>query len=351
LFVEGIDRDINSDIVTNIIRGPLIDFTVTMAQRYAIPVRQGFAMEEWDGRAKRWVGRTADLPFADSRPLLLVPRTFVRRRRGTFSADRYYRHYVLPEIQQQHLNSNSNLVRVLKSGVVRPPFKKTLQALYPDVKSTNVDSTINHSALLDDYRQDAERNFTVIGHSDLAKATGSRPDWDRVLQDVLQVPVGNPSAHDYHMAVEALLTAVLYPALDFPVIEREINHGRKRIDISYTNIATSGFFYWMHAVHNEPCSYIPVECKNYGREVNNREFDQLIGRFSVQQGKVGLLCYRGFTDKNLAIQRCRDALLAGQGIMIPIDDADLEEIVAERKRSQDGLDLRWFFDRFQQITS
>lgn len=65
--------------------------------------------------------------------------------------------------------------------------------------------------------------------------------WRKLLADVIRVVPGGAEATIYHRAVEKLLTALLYPALDLPVIEQEIHDGGKRIDIRYTNIARKDF--------------------------------------------------------------------------------------------------------------
>lgn len=137
--------------------------------------------------------------------------------------------------------------------------------------------------------------------------------------------------------------------MDFPVIEREIHEGRKRIDINYTNIARKGFFHWLHAVHNVNASYIPVECKNYSNEIANPELDQLSGRFSVQRGVVGILCHRGYGDKASVVKRCRDTALDGRGYIIALDDDDLAEMVEERKNIEDGEGFTYLWGRFAEL--
>jgi hypothetical protein len=84
------------------------------------------------------------------------------------------------------------------------------------------------------------------------------------------------------------------------------HEGRKRIDIVMENGAHTGIFYALPNIRRLPCAYVPLECKNYGREVGNPELDQLAGRFSVNRGKVGFLCCREFQDRDLFIRRCRD---------------------------------------------
>lgn len=115
---------------------------------------------------------------------------------------------------------------------------------------------------------------------------------------MITVPTGRDKADTYHRAVHALLNAVFYPALGFGTREFKIHEGRKRIGINFRNLAESGFFYWLHAVHGTPSAYIAVECKNYGNEIRNPEIDQFLGRFADSRTRVGLFIHRGYGDKN-----------------------------------------------------
>ncbi|MCW2754807.1 MAG: hypothetical protein JWQ32_2218 [Marmoricola sp.] len=350
LFVEGIDRDIISDIVTNIITGELIAFTQTMAAKYGIPLKPGIALNTWDRRHKAWVAVNELLPVAGGMPLLLVPRMFVRRRRAVMAADKYFRFHIVPYLQHKEFNAPNGLRRLIADGSVTVAYKKTVMAKYPGVKVRNVEFTEEQPGLLEEFRQAAATDFEVVDHPDLAAATQSEePDFEALLADVLAVTPGDAGATAYHRAVEKLLTALLYPALDFPEIEYHLHDGRKRIDIQYTNIATKGFFHWLHAVHNTGCAQVPVECKNYSKKLANPEYDQLSSRFGVQRGQVGILCYRGFVDKKAVIQHCIDTAKDGRGYTLALDDEDLKELVAERIALESGEDFRGLFKRFQKL--
>ncbi|TMC07898.1 MAG: hypothetical protein E6J41_15285 [Chloroflexi bacterium] len=163
------------------------------------------------------------------------------------------------------------------------------------------------------------------------------------------IPTGPAHATDYHRAVEALLTALFYPALDQPHREFPIHDGRKRIDITYTNTANCGFFDWVNRIQMAPAPNVFVECKNYGRELSNPETDQLSGRFSPLRGRVGLLVYRGYGDKDLLISRCRDTALDNRGFIIVLDDADLEELVNARKQNPYSVAFDLLRQRFDQL--
>jgi hypothetical protein len=351
LFVPGIDRDIISDIVTNIIFGSLVTFTSDMCTKYGIPTTSGVAFYRWD-RRNGWTQATGQLPVIKGKALVLVPRAFVRRRRNIFDAHGYYSLYVLPYLQQQHLDANTELVRVLKSGEVRPPTKRALKDRHPGVKQTNVEFTEENPDLLNDYRRDAAEAFNPIGQSELAGGSESdEVDFDFLLQEVTSCSAGAADASKYQRAVEQLLTALFYPALDNPKLEQHLNSGRKRIDIDYENQATYGFFHWMHDVNKVHCSYVPVECKNYTEDPKNPELDQLLGRFSTQRGKFGILCYRTSDNKDLVNQRCRDAIHAGQGYILALDDEDLAALVKERKLLPDGQEFIFLRERFRNLVS
>jgi hypothetical protein len=86
------------------------------------------------------------------------------------------------------------------------------------------------------------------------------------------------------------------------------------------NGARQGIFHRLHDVRKLPCSFVPIECKNYSTEIANPELDQLAGRFSVNRGKFGFLCCRTFEDRTLFVERCRDTFKDDRGLIVPLDD-------------------------------
>ncbi|HEX6153993.1 MAG TPA: hypothetical protein VFZ19_10775 [Solirubrobacterales bacterium] len=329
LMVEGIGLDRVSDIATNIVRGPLIRYTQEAADLYGIPLKQGVASGNvWDPKLRTWTGGFTDLPVTKRGPLILVPKSIVRRRLD-YDTDEYFTHYVLPYMQQVELDANSALVTLLKDGTPRV-YKKTLRKHYGQGKSAAVQLTREHPEVLAWYRKDKkQRPQGPMDHLELAEELGvSPPDFKALLSAVQAIPSGKKHATDYHLAVEALLSALFYPSLAHPDVEHEIHEGRKRIDISYMNIAQQGFFQWVSDHYSAP--YIYVECKNYRGDPANPELDQLAGRFSPSRGKVGLLVCRKFKEKDLFIKRCRDTALDDRGFILPLDDGDLADLVEAR---------------------
>ncbi len=347
LFISHIGHDIISDITTNIIRGPLIRYTQDVAAYYNIPLQQQVVSGRiWHSGTRNWTQEYTALPLTKYGPLLLVPKVIVRRS-PAYDAGDYYNHYILPFLADYELRASSGLVQVLKNGR-RVVTKKSLRARYGVGKHVNLNITLQHPDILYHYKADKSKPQMPSDHQQFVDyANAPEPDWDKLLSNVRSIRPGPDEANNYHRAVEALLSAIFYPALVFPVRESKIHEGRKRLDIRYVNKARDGFFYWLHAVHETPSGTVVVECKNYGSELGNPEFDQLTGRFSPQRGQIGFLSYRGFGNKTDVIRRCRDAARDWRGYVIALDDDDLAALVQDRRSW--GLEFEYLHRRFEEL--
>lgn len=346
LMVEGIGPDIVSDIATNIIRQPLIQYTQRMCEYYGIEARPGVDSGPlWNPATRSWESEFTSLPLLGSQKLILVPKSIVRLRME-FDAGEYYRNYILTYLQRLELSANTELVHLLKSGQPRV-YKKDVAEKYGKGKSAAIRITLDHPQILDSYRAHKRANTRPpLDHLTLAEATGAAaPNWDELLAAVVTTPPGNEHADRYHRAVEALLSALFHPALVDPHRESPLHGGRKRIDITYTNMASAGFFWWLR--EHYPAAHVFVECKNYSSDPSNAAVDQLAGRFSPSRGLFGLLVSRDVRDKPRLIQRCRDTANDGRGFIIPLDDTDLAELVESVRRG--GIGFRELKDRFDKL--
>jgi hypothetical protein len=333
LMVEYIGRDRISDIVTNIIRGPLIHYTQLQADLLGIRLTPQDSGPMWDP-VGQWFNKQQDLPRTKAGKLLLVPKAVVRSS-PHYDPNDYFNNYVLSFLQEYELAQGSGLVELLKSGK-RRVTKKALKTKYGQGKRVSARITLEHNEILTRYRD--ERGAvppTPQSQEVIIETTGETPaiiDWSALVDTISAIQTGNAGATAFHKASQALLTAVLYPWLVWPVREKEIHSGRKRIDIVYTNIAKDGFFAWFG--QHFPASTVAVECKNYRSDPENPELDQLAGRFSPSRGQLGLLVCRTFKDKDRFLERCRDTAKDHRGYIMPLDDGDLAYMV-ERRRNAD----------------
>lgn len=344
ILVEGVREDRISDVTTNLIRRQLVEYTQSTAAYYAIPLQENVAVRPfWDAVTSSWKQAVFDLPVTDAGPLILVPKAIVRRSLF-FDPGKYYRHYVLNFFVERELEDpKSPLVYLLKSGQ-RRVRKKDVEAKVrkrntgtagPGIeKRVNVDGSQVNSDLLAKFKSDELHTPPVAPtHEAIAEATNSTPpDLNALLHSVLSVPLGTSGAHEYERAVEKLLSALLYPSLVFPIREEKIHGGRKRIDITFTNMGShDNFFSWLG--RHYPAATIAVECKNYTAQLGNPEYDQLAGRFSPSRGKYGLLVSRSIDDKVKTNAQCRDIAIDDRGFVTALDDGDLEALVAEASGS------------------
>lgn len=334
LMIEGISNDIISDMSTNIIRGPLIDYTQESCRVYGIPMEHNVESGPiWNPGERRWDSGFAELPLTPEGKLLLVPKVIVRRKLE-YDETEYFRHYILTYLVAEEVKANTELVRLIKTGRNRGErrvHKKAIVAKYGSGKGLTVRTTLRNPELLRDYRRNKTmRPSAPLTHLQIAgEGIGDEPDWDALLGAVTSQPAGRDTAGNYEDSIEQLLTALFYPNLAHPTPQLRIHDGRKRVDISYVNLALSGFFEWLSKHYTAP--HVFVECKNYAGDIGNPELDQLSGRFSPSRGVVGLLVHRDIGDKRAFIARCRDTAVDHRGYVVPLDDADLKDLVAARK--------------------
>jgi len=331
LMVDGISSDIISDITTNIIRQPLVEYTRSVAGLYGIPLEPDiFSGPMWDPKKREWFTGYVSLPRTKWGKLLLVPKIIVRARMD-YDVNEYYRHYLLEYLMAAELSANTELVYLLKSG--RRVNKQDLSDKYGTGKAAIVRETLKHPEVLQRYRSDKRRKYRPpLEHEAIAESEGTaEPDWDGLLGALASTPPGADSFAAYERAIESLLSALFYPALANPQLQREIHDGRKRIDLVYTNVAASGFFSWASQHYSAP--HVFVECKNYTGNPKNPELDQLSSRFSPSRGQLGILTCRNFKSKDRFLQGCRDTADDQRGFILVLDDADLAILVEERKKA------------------
>jgi len=326
LLVEGIGPDRVSDLSTNIVRHRLIGYTQDQCRLHNVPMRRVASGPLWDPEDEAWREDYVDLPVYNERDrILLVPKALVRRR-GELSPQEYYDHYVLDYLEALEMSNPATELGRLIHGKRRITKKALRQKYGPGTKAFLLQFSQHHPEILTRYKEEKGLPSPLTAEELLA-------DFDsgvfaRVLSGRLrEIPAGPEYATAYHRLVIGLLSFLLYPNLLYPIKEAEINEGRKRIDILYENGVHSGVFQRFTPSTARSSTYIPVECKNYTREIGNPEVDQLIARFSNQRGWLGLLICRTNEDRAGLITRCRDAYQAGLGCILPLDDENLSAML------------------------
>ncbi len=347
LMIDGVASDVISDIVTNIIREPLLEYTQAMCAEYGIPMKEVASRPLWNTVDNKWETRPVLQPVVNDTRLMLVPKALVRRS-ITYQADNYYNLYLLEKIQDEHVAQG--FVRLLKDGTVRPPTKTSLRQEYGNAdKNNNRRLTVGREEVIEKYRKDKQENpKEPLRHSQVAEVTETpEPDWDRMLNDLESIKAGTAHAKKYEEIIKQLFTAIFYPWLMFPTSQERIHDGRKIIDITYMNMAQDDFFSWL--ANRYPAQYIMVECKNYSEDPDNPALDQLSGRFSPRRGKFGILVCRKITNKQRFADRCRDTANDDRGYIVGLDDADIKELIETVRNGEKDKRLDILRDKFKKL--
>lgn len=347
LFIEGVGADRISDAVCNILRGPLIKYTQDMCNYYGIPMElEVDSGPIWNPETEVWENELLPLPVTPYGKVIFVPKVAVRRS-FVYDSSTYFTHYLLPMMQEYEKGLNSSLVFTLKDGT-RKVTKKSLKEKYGVDKLVITEHTTRHPGALDRYRAEARRASRPMTHEEFSDVEEiPLPNFEQLLKDVTTLKPGKENATAYENAIEKLLTALFFPSLSSPTKQHNIHEGRKRIDITYVNNPRDGFFAWL--AKNYSSAHIFIECKNYGKEIGNPEFDQLAGRFSPSRGQVGILICRSVQDADRVRASCKDTANDARGFIIVLTDDDLEVLVHDYVRSSYGSNYDLLMTKFREL--
>lgn len=337
LFVNGFGKDKLSDMTTNIIRKPLIEYTQKQCELHNIPLTENVPSGYfWNRRSMQWEQEYTSMLIIQNQKILLVPKGVV-----SFCTDytptRYYNHFVLNFMQNEHLRLNSALVQTRKNGN-RYVTKKELKERHPFSKDFIADFTNRNPQILQQFKN--QTNTDSLSNLEISDIDINNLK-THLINELRRIIPGSQEANTYHKLITGILELIFYPNLIYPTLELEIHEGRKRIDIVFDNASTNGIFFRFSNNMNLPSQYIMVECKNYTSDPVNPELDQLAGRFSPNRGKVGFLLCRHIDNFDRFIQRCQDTYRDERGLIIPLVDEDLFQIL-ENYNDRDNNYLEQF---------
>lgn len=334
-FISKVGSDTISDIITNLIRLQLMIYTKEQCELHNIPTTALPSNPYWDEVSSSWFRESSfEQLIIDKRKILLVPKGVVFfESLYSFNAKRFSQHDVLNFLQQEELKvPDSPLVkyRVPKKNEIvgrRYVTKKDLREVNRvDNKQFLLEFCRKYPEIMERFKKNESfRSLTIPQLYGVNKSPINTADYNLVIDafiDTLKrIPTGKTNASKYHDSIVGILTFIFYPSLSNPKKETPIDENSRRIDITYTNTASDGFF---HNLKSEIVSnYIYVECKNYSVDVSNPEVDQLNGRFNKSSSKVGLLVCRSIENKVRALRKVSGIYRRTESLIMPITDKDI----------------------------
>jgi hypothetical protein len=342
---RGVGKDKLSDMTTNVIRKHLITYTQAQCGLHNIPLTESVPSDfYWSRRDNAWKTEYTQMLIIDGKKILLVPKGIVSFC-DSYTPEKYYNHFVLNFLQNEHLRLNSALVRERSNGK-KFVTKKDIRTEHPLTKEFLREFTLKHPDVLKEFKEKTKtgsvKNIHIadLNIKHICKALG---------EQLVKIPSGTKDASAFHNKILGILELLFYPNLIYPNKEKDIHQGRKRIDITFDNAANTGIFYRLSETMKIPCQYLFIECKNYSFDPVNPELDQLSGRFSVNRGQVGFLVCRSFKNRNLFIERCRDTYKDGRGLIIPLVDQDIINLLDNYDEFNDSANDKYFSDIIREI--
>lgn len=325
IFVDNIDKDKVSDMTSNIIRKQLLEYTIEQCRLLNIPLEKNRPSGMyWDSTKLTWECSFIDRLIVNNKPILLVPKRLVSFS-SRYTAGYYRQHFVLNFLQNENLRLGSKLVQIRKKDNTVYVTKKSIKESEPPMdKNYLLNFSLKYIDEFKKFKQaDGDRFQPISGNGVESISVKSISN---ILKDKLKsINPGSEEASKYHDLMIGILEFLFYPNLSSPKKEREIHSGRKRIDITFENTTTNGFFWKIQSSTKLPAPRLYIECKNYVQDIHNPELDQLAGRFSPQRGRIGILCCRKLTNIDVFLKRCADTYKDDRGLILPISDSDIIE--------------------------
>jgi len=327
----------------------LIEYTQAECNLHGIKLERAVACAPvWDEVERDWHQGYAPLPIVEGLPVILVPKYFVRWR-PSLDSQEFYNHHMIEFLRDDLIAKGSGLVRILKKS--KRPFiaKTTVKERNPFVKDHLAKFVRENPQVLEAYKT-LQGAKGALGTEELEKDFDERAFAKSLVVAMGKIPPGMRTAGRYHKFILGCLTFVFYPELTNPIKEHELNQGRKRVDIKFTNAAEIGFFRRMAENANTRSLSVFVECKNYSSDLGNPEIDQLLARFDLRRGRIGFVLCRSLVDGKLMFERCRDAAKSDQGFVIVLTDDKVQRLltlVADSKRDEIS---DYLFSLFSELT-
>ncbi|MGE6697697.1 hypothetical protein ACQKH5_08405 [Hyphomonas sp. NPDC076900] len=336
LFIDGIARDKISDLVTNLIRRELAEYTQRQCELHGITKleERNAVAPLWSRKHLGWKSEKLLLPIVKGKPVLLVPKHFVRHDLSLV-AQYFYDKIIIDFLRSEHLSANSSLVHVLKNGD-RRVLVKDIKQTHPFSKELIFEMAQKHHELLQKYKKMASQ-VGPLTTGDMDEGFFESSFATAAIETLKNIPAGKKDASAYHNFMVGILTFLLHPDLTNPRKEAEINDGRKRIDIRYDNSGFGSFFARILMAKQTQAIQIPVECKNYHTDVKNPEIDQMIGRFSPRIGSFGIIVSRKVDDPIGLKARLKDAATNQGAFIVHLDDEIIIKMlnsVADGRRNE-----------------
>lgn len=166
---------------------------------------------------------------------------------------------------------------------------------------------------------------------------------DLYLKQLENIPTGREFAHNYHLLASRIFFEIFRNQVGEPLIEKEINEGRGRIDFACRNRNKDGIFKDLKEMRDIKCPDVLVECKNYENNLTNAEYSQLSDRLIPDRSMLGFLICRDKKNSKRVLKHCQDRKKGGKFIIV-LDDSDLIQLADYKLNDESDERINEFID-------
>ena len=344
LHIDSLGFDKISDLVGNIIKGHLAEYTTEICSKYGIETTPCAVSYFWDSSSESWSHGYFNLPVRDNDEYILVPKRFVRRKDDLVNHGTFYRKYVRAIFLTELRTATASLAATLQSAPPIITYKDLQKHSCYALNKKNVSRFISeHPEVMSLYREDLMANTTPLDPAIFSGRAGIDDEIIyRHLKKLDRIPYGTDYASEYHSAVLELLKFVFDWCFRGFDQEYSVNQGQGCIDIICENYATDGLFGQLAIDLN--ATFIPIECKNYALDTVNTEFNQLDDKLRGKTSRLGFLfCRRTIQPANVA-KPVTNRWLSDKRYILVFNDDEIKKLT-QLRLMRDFLGIESYIDK------
>ncbi len=159
LFLDGVDRDLMSDMVTRVTMDILVDFTQDMMRQYPALATTTTTQDVmlWDPQKFDWTTRSCQLPFVGGKQLVLIPRSWVTWQ-PLMHPNPFYNRYTTQAVQDEQTS-------ITPEGKLDKPYKWQIKADNPKIKQFNAERTLKDMSVsnhVQKYQQEVDQAYVPL---------------------------------------------------------------------------------------------------------------------------------------------------------------------------------------------
>lgn len=150
------------------------------------------------------------------------------------------------------------------------------------------------------------------------------------ISELERIKPGVEGAKLFEAAMLKILEFLFAPHLIDPHSQVRTIDGREIIDVTFSNVATKGF--WMDMKLQHKSVVVPMELKNI-LDIGNAEFHQISDRLNKKRGMLGILVARG--KNKLDEQRENRHLNDQNKVILTLSDENIKQMILMKEKGRD----------------